>query len=331
MATVPTVTWPWHPQHDCRAAGAGDQQRVEHVERQPEQRVDAQLVLEAAAVVIDRLAHIGVLVACAREQLHRHDIGIGVDDAAGEQGACFRRRLRAVAHARHEIAQHHHIAGEPQQHRDGQPAVGRGEQQQRAGAVDDDEPDRGEQRNQALAQRRSRLHHAVGDAAGEVVLEKGPGLAHHVPVVLPADAVGDIGGDRLVHHELLENVGRRPQHQQHAGHAEQHGPGPGDERRWLALGHQRYHLADEDRHHHVDQRDGEAGGEQADEHAFGLAREMPIERDQPGRRLGLLRKRGDLHPAFEQLEHSCFGSDSDARRPQGWPRAYSSGIRGGGV
>ena len=37
------------------------------------------------------------------------------------------------------------------------------------------------------------LHHAVGDAPGEVVLEERPALPHHVPVALPADQAGDAG------------------------------------------------------------------------------------------------------------------------------------------
>jgi hypothetical protein len=36
--------------------------------------------------------------------------------------------------------------------------------------------------------------HLVGDAAGEVVLEERPALPHHVPVVLPADQVAEVGG-----------------------------------------------------------------------------------------------------------------------------------------
>ena len=60
------------------------------------------------------------------------------------------------------------------------------------------------------------LHHAVGDAAGEVVLEERPGLAHHVPVVLPADAVRDVGGDRLVGEQVLRCERGRAHDQQHA-------------------------------------------------------------------------------------------------------------------
>src|SRR5262249_25250007 len=58
---------------------------------------------------------------------------------------------------------------------------------------DQDVPDAGEQRDQRLADCGPRLHHPVGDAVCEVVLEEGPGLAHHVPVILPADAIRYVG------------------------------------------------------------------------------------------------------------------------------------------
>ena len=215
---------PIAPEHDREGAGAGDQPCVEHSQRQAEQRVEAQRFMETVGVMVHSLAHIGVFVPGAREQLHRHDIGVGVDDAAGQQRAGFRHHLRLVAHAWHKNAQHDEIAAEPEQDRHGKPAISRREQDQRRRAVDNDEPDGGEQRDQAFADRRPGLHHARGDAAREVVLEEGPGLARNVPVVLPADPVGDVGGDGLVHHQLLDGIGRRPQQKQHQGHGQQHWP-----------------------------------------------------------------------------------------------------------
>ena len=69
---------------------------------QAEQRVEPQRPVEHAGVVFDRVAHIGVLLARAREQLHGQDVGVAVDDAAGQHRARFRHLFRAVAHARHE-------------------------------------------------------------------------------------------------------------------------------------------------------------------------------------------------------------------------------------
>ena len=56
----------------------------------------------------------------------------------------------------------------------------------------------------------------------------------------------------------------------------------------------------------------EAGDEQADEQALGLAREMPIELDQPRRRLGLLGHLGRLQQPFEQGKHGTLATDGRA-------------------
>ncbi len=62
------------------------------------------------AVLVDRLAHVRVLVARAREQLHRQDVGVAVDHAAHDERAHLRAQPREVAHARHEVAQEEHVA-----------------------------------------------------------------------------------------------------------------------------------------------------------------------------------------------------------------------------
>ena len=83
------------------------------------------LIAECVGVLVDRFLDEFILVAGAGEKLDRQDVGVAVDDAAGHVGAHLRHPPRAVAHARHEIAQHDGVAGEPEQHRDGQPPVRR--------------------------------------------------------------------------------------------------------------------------------------------------------------------------------------------------------------
>ena len=152
--------------------------------------------------------------------------------------------------------------------------------------------------------------------------------AHDVPVVLPADAVGDVGGDRLVHHQMLGDEGERAQHQQHGGHAGKHRPGLGAaESPASVLGDQRHDLADEHRDGDVEQRDDKADGEQAEEQALRLAGEMPIERHQPGRRHRLLGDRRGLQQAFEKAEHDGqLGGDKGRARRLGAPRTAGSKV-----
>ena len=242
----------------------------------------------------------------------------------GERRARLRHVLGAVAHARHENAQHHQIAGEPQHDRQREPGIGRREQNERAGAVDQDVPDGGKQRDQRLADRRSGLHHAGGDAAGEVVLEECPGLAHHIPVVLPADTVRDIGRYRLIGHEVLRGERERPQHQQHQCHAEQVRPEFLEQLVRLVRRDERHDAADEHRNHGVEQRDHETGSEQAKQQAARLPGEMPIERHQPGRRLGLSGRGSRFQRPLEYGKHrtGLFKADTAAwRRPAAPPAA----------
>jgi hypothetical protein len=69
------------------------------------------------------------------------------------------------------------------------------------------------------------LHHPVGDAAREVLLEEGQALADDVPVALPADHGGDVGVDALLGDQVLQQQRHRPADQHERRHAEQHGPG----------------------------------------------------------------------------------------------------------
>ena len=266
-------------------------------------------------MLVDGAAHVSVLVARPREQLDGQDVGVGVDDAAGQHRTRLGHVARTVAHLRHEEPQQHEVAAEPQQHRQREPFVGRGEQQRRAGAVHQDVPNGGEQRDHALAHRRPGLHHLVGDAARKVVLEERPGLPHHVPMALPADQVADIGRDRLVGDHALRGHGERPRHQQHHRHAGEQGPIIGHQPFRPACGQQRDDAADEHRDHRIEQRDHEAGDEQRGQQPLRLAGKVPIERHQRGRRLGGRRQRCGLEHALQEGEHRAISQMQT--RPRG--------------
>ena len=156
-------------------------------------------------MVVDGLAHPGVFIMRAGEQLDGEDVGVAVHHAAGEVGAHLRHPAGAFAQAGDDEAQHDGVTGEPAEDGWGQTPVDGEQQQQGAAAIDHDVPAGIEGHHQAFAHRRPGLHDPVGDAAGEVVLEEGPALADHVPVVLPADHVGQAGIDDLVEqHRVAE-------------------------------------------------------------------------------------------------------------------------------
>jgi hypothetical protein len=134
--------------------------------------VKSQRQVELAGMRIDRVAHIGVLVARTGEQLHGQNVGVAVHDPPRQHRANLGHVLGTVAHSRYEDAQHRAIAGKPQHHRQREPWIGAREQNERPGAVDQDVPDGSEQRDDALADRRAGLHHTRCDAAGEIVLKE---------------------------------------------------------------------------------------------------------------------------------------------------------------
>ncbi len=304
------------PQEQREAAGARHQHRVERGQREAEQRVEPQRSVEQPGMDVDRVAHIGVFLARASEKLHRQDVGVAVDDASGEHRAPLGHLLGAVAHVRHQHAQHHQIADEPQHHRQGEPGVGRAEQDQRRSAIHQNVPDACEHRDQRLADRRSGLHHAVGDAACEIVLEERPRLAHHVPVVLPADAVRHVRRDRLVGDQILRRECQRPRDQQHEGHAQEVRPEFRKQLVRRARRDQGHDAAHEHGDGRIEQSHHEAGREQSREQPLRLAGEVPKERDEARRGLRPLGCVGRLQQPFEEPEHgtSSNGGRSPVRR-----------------
>ena len=264
-----------------------------------------------------------VLVAGAGEKLDGQDVGVAVDDPAGDLGAHLRHAARALAHARQEHPQHRGIGREPADDRQRQPPVGGGEEQRGARAVDQDVPDRVDAGDDALAQRRAGLHHPVGDAAGEIVLKIGPALAHDVPMALPARQVGEAGDQRLVGDQRRGEMRDRPQHQQQQRHPEELPAGglPDGVRR--LRGHQRGDAADKDRDRRIEQRDDEPGHEQRAQQTGDLPHEMPIEADKRVRAAELGRRYvrrllGRLDQAFEETEHWCLHAYGTGSGQQPW-------------
>ena len=264
-------------------------------------------------MLVDRIADEDILVAGAGEQLDGQDIGIAVDDAAGQVRAHFRHVARALAHLRQEDAQHHGIAGEPEEDRQRQPPIGRGEKPDSAGAIDQDVPDRVDHRDDALAQIGPGLHDPGGNPAGEIVLEKSPALADHMPMVLPAHQVCQPGDQRLVADQMLHQMRERPQHQEQHRHQQQLRHRLLPDRLLLLLGNQRHDPADADRDRGVEQRHRQTGHEQRNQQPRDLAHVMPVEApqrmggaEQRRRAVGLLCGRFDQ--AFEKAEHGANSS-----------------------
>jgi hypothetical protein len=275
------------PQVQADRRGADEERGVQRRQPDLEARDDAHVRLHGFLVHVHRFAHVGVLVGEMGEELHRLDVGVAVDHPRHDERAPLGAFACQLAQLRHEVAQEHDIAREPQQRRHPEAPVGDGQEGESGYAVDRDVPDRADARHRALAQRVRGLHHAVGDAPGEVVLEERPALPHHVPVALPADEARRPGYQRVVPDRDVGEDGERAHEQHERHHAREQRPLLRE--RLLPVGrfHERDQPADEQRDHRVEERHREAGGEHGPVPALGLPHEVPVEGDERLRRLAL--------------------------------------------
>ena len=209
------------PEHEREADDGDDEKAVQHREPEVHEGDDPHLVHEGAAGVLDRLAGVGLLGAGVGEELHRLDVGVAVDDAAGDRRAGVGERLRGPADARDRPGDEPDVEAEPDDERQREARIGAGEEPEGAGEVDDRVDDGVEGLERDLAHRRGGLHHAVGDAAGKVALEPADRLLQHVPVRAPAHDGADVRHERLVEERRRDGLYERPGDEDEERHRDQ--------------------------------------------------------------------------------------------------------------
>ena len=272
-------------------------------------------------MLVDRLLDVAVLALGVGEELHRHDVGVAVDDAAGQQRVALGELLRQALQARHEGPERQDVADDPEEQRDRQIEVGVGEQHERGERVEGGVPDAVQRLDDGGAERRRRLHDAAGDPAGEVVLEERQALARDVAVGLPAHQRGERRDDRLADDEVVEEVRGRAGDEDD----EQH---PGEQR--AVLGEQPvrrggaedvHEVADIGEHRHLDEGDEEARQHEEREPRPGLADVVPVEGGEALRRRAV-RGAAPVDAPLEKGEHG--------RRPESGG-ALARAMEGGGT
>jgi hypothetical protein len=127
-------------------------------------------------------------------------------------------------------------------------------------------------------------------------------------MALPADAVRDVGGDRLIGNHRLGHHRGGTRDQQHECHQQKQRPEFLEQLVRRVRRQQGHHAPDEHRDHGVEQGDHETGGKQRNEQAPRLARIMPIEREQACRRLGALRRLRGFQLPLEKSEHGALNN-----------------------
>ena len=267
-------------------------------------------------MVLDRVPHETVLVLGAGKQLDGEDVGVAVDDPAGERRAQLAYAAGTLAQARHHEAEQRRVGQEPQRDRDGKTPIGGRHQDDGAAAVEDDVPDGVDADDDHFAQRRAGLQDPVGDAASEVVLEEGPGLADDVEVALPPDAVGEARVQRLVDQQEFEEQHAGADQHDEDGHAEELRPGVLEKGLARVAGHQPGDAADADRDGDVECGGAHAAEQKQQHDATRLADEVPEEGEQVGRRG---RVPDGARGRYERLEAAENGGARHAALRCTWP------------
>jgi hypothetical protein len=97
VATVPASMLPARPQHDADAAVLTSSSAFSADSVVMKVVISRMCARDGAGVLVDDLAHIGVLVARAGEELDREDVGVAVHHAAHD---LLRSSLLALARSR---------------------------------------------------------------------------------------------------------------------------------------------------------------------------------------------------------------------------------------
>ena len=246
------------PEPHAERGRSGDQEPVHGDDGARHRRDEPRRVAELLQMVVDRVAGVVVLARGVREELHRLDVGVAVDDAAGQHRPRLRYDHRPFADARHEIDQHEDEEADPDGERDGQPHVELPEEHQRAERVDGDEPDGVADLHRRFAQRRPGLDDLRRDAPGEIVGEEADRLPQHIAVRLPADEVGERRRQRLLDQKVVDDGRDRPGDDHDRRHPREGPAVVGED----AVGRRRLqHVddrADVAKNRHLDQRDHQA-------------------------------------------------------------------------
>ena len=98
--------------------------------------------MKRRGVIDQRLLCVFVLALEVSEELHRLDVGVAVDDAAGQRRSHMRELLGPTPDPGNEDSERREIAGDPQGQRTGEPPVGPGKNHQRRDRKDGHEPER---------------------------------------------------------------------------------------------------------------------------------------------------------------------------------------------
>ncbi len=269
------------PQIDAEPGNRDDEGAVHGRQRHHQPGHGAGEIEEGVDMDAEAIQHEAVLALGAGEELDRLDVGVAVDDAPRQARTRLGDGGRALAYRRHQLPDGEHVERQPHGDRRDQPEIEPTEKPHRAADIDDQRPDAVDEAAHGLAQRRAGLHHLLGDAPGEIVVEEGEALAQHVAVVLPAHHRRQAGDQRQIVEAAQEQRNHRPQHQHDEDHAGELPAMGGEEFAARRRARPVDDLAEEDVERHLDHGAGQRDEQHRQHQPAHRMDEIAIERQQP--------------------------------------------------
>ncbi|MPL60848.1 hypothetical protein SDC9_06410 [bioreactor metagenome] len=201
------------PHQDRAADEQNGQQPREGDLRQPIPGAGDSEIAGPVAEGLHRAKRGAVLVLGMGEQLHRLDVGDGVDDLPGDHRPRRGPRLRPAAHMRQEAADQRQIGDQPDGQRQRPPDVDARQQHHRTDDRGKGEEHRADHLGDGVGDGAGGLHLLLRDAAGKIVVEEGDGLAHRPAVQPRQHERHHVRPDQHVRRPGGEPEGGRPDHQ----------------------------------------------------------------------------------------------------------------------
>ena len=287
------------PEPDRKGADAENGDAVVEINEVVELGDEPHLRVHRVQELVHALAGVGFLPPRMGEELHRGDVGVAVDDAAGHLRTRVRLTLGGRLQTRHEMPDKKDVHRKPDQERRDQAQVRRRHQNQHSDEINEHVDQNVEQLHHRLAHGEGGLHHLGRHPPGVFVGEERHALAQHLPVHAPARAHGQVAQQGLVGDQRHAEDGERQDNDDEDADQRKAPALLRQERLRIAGGEPVHELAHEGVEQRLPDRDQSREGRHGRDPRPRVAAVMPAERDKPFRRRAVTARRKRRQSLFK--------------------------------
>ena len=189
---------PVQPQTNAQRRHRQGERHAQQMHADHNQAHQPHLAVHGAQKLFHRATGVFHFAAGVRKEFHRRDVGIGIDDAPGHQGARAGLFGRHAHQPRQGIAQQHAVQQHPAKKRAQQPEIEIRQHHTDGNQIDAGIDQHVAQNEAGIAHRQRGLHQARGQPARKFILVKRQTLPQQQTVKLPAQAHRKIARQRLM-------------------------------------------------------------------------------------------------------------------------------------